>query len=279
MVNGGFRERFHLIDCLNNQTLPKKQYELIWVECFDKVSPVLQTKENLKIITLNRVGHSYSMSHCFNEGIRQSTGELIVIPDGDVFVSPHFLEVIIAEHERCDELVMYFRRWDEEKKDAIDHPTIEHLDSVCKIRNPTNYGGCLTVRKKWMLKVNGYEQNSCFEGRLYAGGLDLYTRFRNFGLLIKWHPIEKIYHPWHPGADDRYTGRNIEAQWEIIRRREKSLKYLPYQGIDASFNSEPYWLSEWLEQWHLNQKKKQSKSYRLYYTLKNAVKRVFSKYY
>jgi len=31
MYDGGYRERFHIIDCLNNQTIDKDMYEILWV--------------------------------------------------------------------------------------------------------------------------------------------------------------------------------------------------------------------------------------------------------
>jgi hypothetical protein len=249
MVDGGFRERFHLIDCLNNQTLPRDRYELIWVECFDKIQPDLEAKDNVKFIKLNRVGKPYSMSHCFNEGIRRSIGDLLVIPDADVFVCPDFLEKILAEHERCDDLVMYFRRYDQSEEDS-GPVTLDYLQRTCRLKIPANYGGCVTVRKKWMLAVNGYEQHPIFQARNFTGGMDLYTRFRNLGMVIKWHPSEKLYHPWHPDPTLKPIIREkVAAQQECIRRRELSLMRLPYQGLDPRLDSSPDWFPVWLDQW------------------------------
>lgn len=253
MVDGGFRERFHMIVSLNNQTLRRDHYELIWVECFDKIHPKLQAKDDVNFILLNRIGKPYSMSHCFNEGIRQSTGDLLVIPDADTFVSADFLETILAEHERYDDMVMYIRRYDQSEVDS-GPITFDYLERTCHLKQATNYGGCITVRKKWMLSVNGYEQHPIFQGHNFAGGLDLYIRFCNLGMAIKWHPSLKVYHPWHSNPKiEQMNKEKVAAQQECIHRRELSLMYHPYQGLDPRLDSMPDWLPGWLDQWRRTQ--------------------------
>jgi len=256
MMDAGFRERFHLIDCLNNQTLPRDRYEIIWVEHFDKIHPELQAKENVRFILLNRALETYSMSHCLNEGVRQSTGDLLVIPDGDVFIRNDFLERVLTEHERYEDLVLYIRRYDQAEED-VGPMTVDYLERTCHLKRATNYGGCVTVRKKWMLKVNGYEQHPIFYGHNYWGGRDLYVRFRNLGLAIKWHPSLKVYHPWHPNPKlERMNREEVAAQRECIRRRELSLMYLPYQGLNPELDSEPDWLPAWREQWRKGERRR-----------------------
>jgi|Deesub1362A_J573_1020465.scaffolds.fasta_scaffold00077_15 hypothetical protein len=238
MVDGSFREKFHMVDYLNKQTLPKDQYELIWVEFYSEVNEELKKKPNLRIITLNNSEDTpYHSSYCFNKGIEESKGDLLVIIDADQVVEPTFLETIKKEHEKCDELVMYMQRWDEpkEKHHPVKSYELDYLKSVCRFLNPVNYGGCLTVRKKWLLKINGYEKDPLFGG-LHANGRDCYTRFKNLGLHIKWHPTERMYHPWHPGTlapSETYT-----PQLSIIRKRELNLTWLPNYGLDPSRDKE-----------------------------------------
>lgn len=231
MVDGSFRERFHMIDYLNKQSFPKKDYEMIWVEFYKRVSLKLTKKKNLQIITLNnKKDKPYHSSFCFNEGIRRSRGRVLVIIDADQAVGKNFLQTIWQEHKECKDLVMYMQRQDELKKDHQGSKSykIKYLRKVCRLTNPTNYGGCLTVRKKWLLKVNGYEQDPLFSG-LHANGKDLYTRFKNLGLKIKWHPSELTYHPWHPGT--RVPSDSYTPQLQIIRKRDLNKDYLPNYGL------------------------------------------------
>jgi hypothetical protein len=234
MVDGAFRGKFHLIDYLENQTLPRDRYELIWVEYYSSVREELASKKGVHIITLNMPDESrYHSSYCFNEGIRQSSGEILVIPDADVVVGPHFLETIAVEHEKHDEMVMYVPRWDEPEERHRDEVSLEYLQKVCVFRNPFNYGSCLTVHKDWLLVINGYEQHEAFAGGLHANGLDLYTRFKNLGLAIKWHPTERIYHPWHPRT--MVSGESYQWQSKIIERRALALTKRAYFGLDGQF--------------------------------------------
>ena len=230
MVDAGFREKFHLIDFLNDQTLAREDYELIWVEYYDKVRKELTNKRGVRIFTLNKTGKPYHMAYCFNEGIRQSLGDLLVIMDADLVVNPTFLETIKEEHEKCPELAMYLQRWDEPKEKHKENISLQHLKKVCIYRNPRNYGGCLSVRKKWLLTVNGYEQHPIFAG-LHALAMDMYTRLKNLGLHIKWHPTERVYHPWHPGT--LAPSESYILQLKVVEGRARSLTTLPYIGLDG----------------------------------------------
>ena len=239
MVDGSFRESFHSVDFFGKQTLPSDDYELLWVEYYDRVSPALEQKvsqyPNFRIITLKRDG-LYHSSYCFNAGICAGRGELIVIPDADVVVEEHFLETVWQDHQANDKLVMYIHRYDEPEENHFNEVRIEHLRNVCVLTNPSNYGGCLSVRKKWLLKINGYEQHPLFGSGDHANGMDVYTRLKNLGLQVKWHPGLKLYHPWHP-----FTLRFALAykiQQAIIDYRAVKLAAVPFQGIDSALNSE-----------------------------------------
>ena len=44
LLDWGCRERFHTLDWLSHQTVPREQYELIWVELYDRVVPEVLEK-------------------------------------------------------------------------------------------------------------------------------------------------------------------------------------------------------------------------------------------
>jgi len=201
MIDGSFREGFHILDCLSRQSLPRADYEVIWVEFFGKPAPQVAARVDVQEVCLNNLPETrYHAAACFNEGIRRSRGEVIVIPDADIVVSDRFLQAVWEEHSRFDRLVVYFHRWDQRRKKRTDDVSIERLQADCELRDPTNYGGCVSVRKKWLLEINGYEQHRAFAGEYHAAGLELCTRLQNLGLAVMWHPTERIYHPWHPGT-------------------------------------------------------------------------------
>lgn len=242
MVDGLYRPHFAVIDSLKRQSLNKNDYEVLWVEYYDKVNPELikktENEQNFKIITLNKNG-TYHSSYCFNHGINSASGELLVIPDADVLFDEYFLEKIRDEHQKNEQLVMYIFRLDEPAKpeNSSFNLDLNNLKMNCELTNPSNYGGCLTVRKKWLLEINGYELDDVFRtGGDHANGLDVYTRFKNSGKHIMWNPNLRIYHPWHPHQSGRQQAYSIQKI--LIDHRAKSLDVLPYNGINPSLNRE-----------------------------------------
>lgn len=239
MVDGSFRESYHAIRFFCSQTIPPSDYELIWVEYYDTVNPALAAEiakfPNARVITLNRTGE-YHSSYCFNAGIAASRGELILIPDADLVVEPDMLQTVWEMHQTDERLVMYLFRYEEPEAQRQIPVTLEHLRDVCVMTSPSNFGACLTVRKRWLVAINGYEQHPVFGTGFHANGQDVNTRFKNYGLPIMWHPQIKLYHPWHPftkAADDAYRRQEV-----VIRYRAVNLLSTAFEGLDAA-RSEP----------------------------------------
>ena len=44
LIDGSFRERFHAVDAFANQTFPADQFEILWVEHYDRVDPALEER-------------------------------------------------------------------------------------------------------------------------------------------------------------------------------------------------------------------------------------------
>ena len=240
LVDGSYRPHFSVIDSLAEQTFPQDDYEVLWVEYYDKVKNELVKKvdrhPNFSIITLNLSG-IYHSSYCFNAGILSAEGELLVIPDADVVVGPDFLESIWKAHQLNDKLVMYVFRYDEPRKPDYQRFNHKDLENTCLLTNPSNYGGCLTVKKKNLMEINGYEQHDVFRtGGDHANGMDVFTRFKNLGLHVMWHSDLKMYHPWHPhkiGYSEAYRLQRI-----LIKHRALNRRILPFQGMDSSQDEE-----------------------------------------
>ncbi len=239
MVDGSFRESFHGIRFFCSQTLPPDQYELLWVEYFDRVDPGLRAEiekfPQARVITLGRTG-VYQPSQCFNAGITAARGELVLIPDADLAAENDLLEQVWREHELNERLVMYLYRYDESRADHRPEIALEHLRSVCALRNANNHGACLTVRKRWLLEINGYEHHPAFRGHYHAHGKDVHARFKVLGLPIAWHPGIRLYHPWHPFTQK--PARHLFApQLAISKWRELALEPLAFMGIDPARNT------------------------------------------
>jgi hypothetical protein len=242
MVDGGFREHIFGVESFARQDFSPREYEIIWVDFYDKVHPGLQSFPQVKVIKLNQKG-IYHSSRCFNAGIKEAKGEILVIPDADVMVEKDFLSTAYEEHRKAPELVMYFYRLIQEKElSRSDDFSFEYVRQTCKltVANLENYGGCLTVRKKWLVEIGGYEMHRVFASGAHANGKDVYTRLKNLGLHIKWHPGKFLYHPWHPGTGYVWADqKRVKWQLEIVNFRAVKLMTTAFEGMEG-VNSHNY---------------------------------------
>jgi len=238
--DAAFRESYHTVDFFNNQNLDKNLFEFIWAEFYSTINLELEKKiqemENGRIFCFGGEG-KWHLGQCLNAAIRQSSGDLIVIPDGDIVVEEDFLKEVKKCHERYPKLVLYFRRWDELKPDSIRKKvSLSTLRNICNLMNPINYGGCLTLSRKIFNHVNGYEEHELFS-EAGANGMELYIRLKNAGYPIMWHPTHKIYHPWHlgTGPQDPEYQKKIDLQNWLINERNLRVTYMA--GSNATESS------------------------------------------
>ncbi len=234
MVDGGFRESFHAVDYFSRQTLEPGRYEIIWVEYTDRVAPQVQRRAGVRSFCLGRQDQPQVLGYAYNKGIAEARGAILVIPDGDVACEPDLLEQIEREHQQCEDLVLYVLRLDQPRDRWREHWDLDYLKATCSVKHTYNFGGCTTVRRKWLLQMNGYEQLPFFAGYHYLGG-DNYVRFKNMGLKIKWLPTHRVYHPWHTlPAPPKFN--TTCRQDEFISRRAAAWDWMAYDGMDAARN-------------------------------------------
>lgn len=233
MIDGGFRENAYGIDFFCKQDFPEDEYEVIWVDYYNKAHPNAVNNPRIKVVTLGRNG-TYHSSYCFNKGINESKGEVIVIPDADQIVNSNFLTRVWNIHTLYHKLVVYGYRYDQKEEKKLHSLNLIELRKKCVLKNPLNYGGCLTVRKKWLEKINGYEQHPIFATGNHANGLDLYTRFKNFGLSVQWEPTLKLYHPWH--FSTLMPAKELIAQKKLIEWRKQNIQWLSFMGMNSDKN-------------------------------------------
>lgn len=236
MVDGGFRENTFGAKYFSHQDFPRDQYEVIWVDYYDKISPNVASNPKIKAIALNKKG-IYHSSYCFNEGINKAKGEIIIIPDADQIVMPDFLSRVWDSHKNYEKLVVYGYRYDEVKEGVLNSLDFKEIENKCILKNPLNYGGCLTVRKKWLLEMNGYEQHGVFRTGFHANGLLMYSRFKNMGIAVQWDQSLRLYHPWHPFT---LSGScEYSAQQKVIEWIQSNMYWKAIEGIDPTKNTQP----------------------------------------
>lgn len=234
MIDGGFREQIFSAEYFSRQDFPAEDYEIIWVEYYGKVHPALQKYPGVNIKLLGREG-VYHSSYCFNGGIEAAQGDIIVIPDADLMVEKDFLSILYEEHKKNRELVLYFYRFCQEEEDyKKDDFSFDYIKRTTRLwdSNVSNYGGCLSVRKEWLLEIDGYEQHRAFATGNHGNGKDVYTRLKNLGLYVKWHPHKYLYHPWHSGtAGAGADKKRVKWQQEIIKYRGEKLMTTAFEGL------------------------------------------------
>ncbi len=218
----GYREKFHFLPCITNQTLPKDEYEVIWVEYYGKVrEEVTQYEtqyENFKVIILNRKDLWHEGIQ-INEAVRQALGEVLFIIDGDVLVRPTFLESIWKEHQKESRLALYMKRYNEPVPPTGQPSGIfdwDELEKICVYDNPRNYGACLTIHRDWFWYVGGMDESPVFAsyGNL---AIDMQTRLENAGMKTRFHEDEIMLHPWHPGSGHGHNAK----QEKVVQRRKR----------------------------------------------------------
>lgn len=242
LVDGSFRENIFGADFFTRQDFPQDQYEVIWVEFYENANPELKKyeKQGLKVVCLgNPDGTTYHSSCCFNEGIKRASGDILVIPDADQIVEPDFLSRVCRWHESDDRLVVYGYRYEEkEPQSIIDPDDLQEVKNKCFLKNLVNYGGCLTVRRQWLMEINGYEQHWFFATGFHANGTDIYNRLKNLNLKVVWDKNLRLYHPWHPFTQvPLHEKEHYQLQFKLINWRARQLESLPFDGIDPSKNS------------------------------------------
>ncbi len=243
MVDGSFRERYESIDFMARQDIPPEDYELIWVEYYGRVNPDLQRRidaagrgRGFRAIALGRSG-TYHSSYCFNHGIAEAHGELVVIPDADVIAEPGFLKAVWADHQASDRLVTYYHRYNEPREKHSDTVNLDHLRGACDLTNPSNHGACLSVRRKWLTEINGYEQSPIFATGFHANDKDVYARLCSLGLMVRWNPDVRLFHPWHDMTGE--VTPHYTPQLDVISWRGRMLSTLPFSGLDPSRDTTP----------------------------------------
>ncbi|MGC9453703.1 MAG: glycosyltransferase [Phycisphaerae bacterium] len=237
MVDGGFRENFDPLSSWLHQSLPADAYELIWVEYTDRPAPQVEATGRFRTFAMGLKDEPQVLPRAYNEGIRRAKADILVIPDADVYCEHDLLETVAGELADDPQEVLYILRLDQRRPRYRPGQDLDHVRRTCSIRQTQNYGGCFAVHRQRMIEMNGYEELPFFAG-YHQTAFDNHIRFKNMGLKIRWHPTQRVYHPWHESPQG-YKFAQRDAQKLHIARRAVTWDYLAYRGLDESRNR-PY---------------------------------------
>jgi hypothetical protein len=259
LLDWSCRESFHILEYLKNQTIPREQYEIIWIEYYNKHSSEIKTalEECRKLdkqpvidkwIVMDMPDNVYYHKHLmYNIGILASRGEIVTICDSDAVVSPTFVKSIIEAFQGKPNIVLHM---DEVKNTdkrfyPFNYPALSQITGKGCInwKNGTtiglldkedflhtrNYGACMCALRKDLIDIGGADEHISYLGHI-CGPYEITFRMVNAGKKEIWHQKEFLYHTWHPGTDGRnnylgpHDGYNMST---VALDSRKSLRILP----------------------------------------------------
>lgn len=262
LIDWKVRESFHAVEYLNRQTVPRAEYEVLWVEYYDhRPQRLKEYWKNGYIdnwIVLSKEGF-YFKHLLFNEGIVASTGEIVVICDSDALFSPTFIENIIKtfEQHKNEKIALYLDEirnnnkcfypfknvsWDE----AMSVPGLINWNSKVKkpyglttshdIIHHRNYGACFCAKRKDIIEMGGFDEHASYHC-FFCGPYELGWRMVNNNFKEIWHSSEWLLHVWHPwvreGVDilGESDGRGVNSTAIELRKTGRVLPLLENEKV------------------------------------------------
>ncbi|MFZ2642487.1 MAG: glycosyltransferase [Verrucomicrobiia bacterium] len=221
LLDWSCRERFHALDWLSKQDVPRDQYELIWVELHDRAVAEVMEKADV-VITCGQKGVCHKHVG-YNIGLLHARGAIITICDSDVISPPDFISSIVrtfnlnGKAEPKPLVLMHSKR-----RTSHQHP--QKLSDISELREfpwqelRPNVGACMSVRRADAIRFGGFDEHHSCRGYL-CGPYDLGWRMINAGIAEIWHdPGVALWHFAHPASDGMGTGFTIKRWREIIYR-------------------------------------------------------------
>jgi HD-GYP domain-containing protein (c-di-GMP phosphodiesterase class II) len=243
LMDWGCRESFHTIEYLNNQTVPRDSYEIIWIEYYNR-KPTrikdlidryekcgLESPINTWIVMARPKGEVFRKHWINNIGILHAKGKIVCFIDSDAITNPTLVDTIAREFENNRDIILYseeIRTADKafypfgypNPKEII--PTAVNMKNGVPVamRNfssglladPSlihcrNYGACFSARKEDLISIGGWDEHEDYTGYI-AGPYEMSMRMELTGKQEVWSHFELLYHVPHPGNSgiDNYSG-------------------------------------------------------------------------
>jgi cellulose synthase/poly-beta-1,6-N-acetylglucosamine synthase-like glycosyltransferase len=119
LVDWNCRESFHALDYLARQDVPRSEYEVIWIEYYDRrageidrrVAAAEAKAEPPPVdnwIVMEMPSDVYYHKHLmYNVGIFQARGQIIVICDSDAMFEPSFVRTVTEAFAADPDMVLH----------------------------------------------------------------------------------------------------------------------------------------------------------------------------
>ncbi|MBI3862015.1 MAG: glycosyltransferase family 2 protein [Planctomycetia bacterium] len=200
LLDWSCRESFHALKWLQRQDVPRHEYELIWIELYDRVLPEALAAADV-VVTLSQQG-MYHKHKGYNVGTLLARGKIVTVCDSDAVFPEHFIRSILtAFHDeqtgRDRSLVLMHH----ELRTSQTYPPV--LDDSGELNDQErwqwwdivpNAGACLSVLRNDAVRFGGFDECPSYRGYL-CGPYDLGWRLVNAGIPEIWHDLSCVL--WH----------------------------------------------------------------------------------
>ena len=237
LLDWSCRESFHVLHYLNQQNVPREQYEIIWIEFYGRKAEAIekrlaedrQAQRPPSVDQWLALGFSrdvcYHKHVMYNVGIAAARGRIVTLCDSDAMLKPTFVQSIIDSFDfekypdlenfgvvlHCDEV-----RNVDKKFYPFSFPTFEEVagegcinwdgDKTTGLSDQEdsihhrNYGACMSALREDLIAIGGADEHLDYLGHI-CGPYEMTFRLVNDGKKEIWHSQEFLYHTWHPGTD------------------------------------------------------------------------------
>lgn len=243
LMDWGCRESFHTLEYLSNQITDRSQYEVVWIEYYDReptrLSDLIRHYESAGLpspidtwIVMARPKGEVFRKHWINNiGILNSKGDIICFMDSDAILSPTLVDTIIKEFKDEPDRILYMEeiRTADKAFYPFRYPSPkEIIPTAVNMKNGVpvamrnfrsglladpslihcrNYGACFSARREDLIRVGGWDEHDDYTGYI-AGPYETSLRMELVGKKELWSHFELLYHVPHPGNSgiDNYSG-------------------------------------------------------------------------
>jgi len=218
------REQIRLDNCLNslhNQTY--KNIEIV-LSIYGGEIPKLPDWNNLLVIYQETEG-IWNRAKALNNGIKRSSGEIIVTTDVDMIFSPNVAEKTVNLIKRRKESFVYSNFVMMEKEDWLEEPIHNSKESLNKFIKSHNHftmkgtGGYQGMLRKYWFNVKGFKET-------YKGwgveDIDLRDRAIKQGLRYNLLTDTIVLHQWHESEIQKAKLNNDKEFFGAISRNNNN---------------------------------------------------------
>ena len=205
LLDWSCRDHFHSLDWLEKQNINRNQYEIIWVELFNRTVPEVMDKADM-VITCNQEG-MYHKHQGYNVGVLNANGDIITICDSDAVFPEDFVESILSSFEKSEvkdslasKVLMHYE-YRSNSRYPEDLVSTEQLPNYDWMTLWPNVGACVSFRRKDIIRFGGFDEDEAYSGYL-CGPYDLGWRMVNAGIPEEWYSEETaLWHFSHPHSN------------------------------------------------------------------------------